>query len=181
VAYIETAVGSAANITMRLLDGEPEEMAALQTVFEESSVFAERLTGLPFGPAEAQSVYTVLPENVSYEKKLVFGLFSSEIMIGCIDLIVDFPQTGVGAIGLLLICESAQGKGFGRAAYRLLEDYMQRKLGCRSARVSVARRTESKGFWIRMGFSDTGESKPYSYANITSVSDVLIRSFTDSN
>lgn len=175
----ENVFESSSALTMRILLGEREEMEELQVVFESSPIFAERMTGVPFGPAEALSVYTVLPENVSYDRKFVFGFFLGKRMVGCADIIIDYPEVGICNVGLLLLAEPFQGNGFGRSAYSLLEAYAKSSHSCKSARVSVARCALSKGFWIKLGFSEMGHTKPYIYSKIASVSDILSRSFDD--
>jgi hypothetical protein len=53
-------------VTLRALGGEPDEMLALQRVIEDAPRYAHLITGVPPGPADAQSLYTILPEGKSY-------------------------------------------------------------------------------------------------------------------
>jgi len=48
-------------LTLRLLTGEPPEMAALQCVLEAAPAYFETVTGDPPGGAEAQSTFMALP------------------------------------------------------------------------------------------------------------------------
>src|SRR3954468_18143320 len=79
-------------IGLRLLTGERAEMAALQRVLEDAPRYAERITGAPPGPADAQSTYTVLPEGKGHEDKFVYGIDAGGEMIGCADVIRGWPR-----------------------------------------------------------------------------------------
>ena len=74
-------------LTLRLLTGAIDEMAALQRVLEAAPAYFETVTGLPPGNAEAQSTFTALPPGKGYEDKRVWGLYAGEQMVGCADVI----------------------------------------------------------------------------------------------
>ena len=78
-------------LSLRLLTGEPDEMAALQRVFEAAPRYFDVVTGLPPGSAEAQSTFTALPPGSDYEHKRVWGLYAGEEMIGCADVVRGYP------------------------------------------------------------------------------------------
>jgi GNAT superfamily N-acetyltransferase len=159
-------------ITLRLLVGERDEMLALQRVLEDASTYAERVTGAPPGPADAQSTYSALPEGKGYEDKFVFGVYEGEEMVGCADVIRDWPRAGTAHIGLLLIAERHHGRGHGRAAYHAIQQEVQ-TWGARRVRIGVVRTNEHVlPFWKKLGFAPTGEVKPYRYGPV--VSEVLI-------
>ena len=67
------------DLTLRALAGETEEMRELQRVLGEAPTYAQRITGLPPGKADAQSTYSALPEGKSYDDKFVFGIFRSVV------------------------------------------------------------------------------------------------------
>jgi hypothetical protein len=80
-----------AEIQIRELRGEPEDMAEFQRVLEGVPDYFERVMGGPPGPAEAQSDYTLLPEGKSYADKFVYGIFRKGAMVGCADVIRGYP------------------------------------------------------------------------------------------
>jgi hypothetical protein len=123
-------------IGLGLLTGERAEMAALQRVLEGAPRYAERITGAPPGPADAQSTYTVLPEGKGYEDKFVYGVYAGGEMIGCADVIRGWPRPDTAHIGLLLIGARHQRGGYGRAAYR--RSSAQSRPGARSACASAS-------------------------------------------
>lgn len=65
--------------TLRLLRGEPAEMAALQCVLEAAPSYYEAVTGAPPRGALAQSTFTALPPDKSYDDKFVWGLCTRQM------------------------------------------------------------------------------------------------------
>src|SRR2546423_5778588 len=159
--------------SLRLLAGEREEMAALQRVLEDAPRYAERITGAPPGPADAQSTYSVLPEGKGYDDKFVYGVYDGDQMIGCADVIRHWPRPGTAHIGLLLIAEGHERRGHGRVAYEALEREA-RGWGAKRLRIGVVATNEDVlPFWRKLGFVPTGEVKPYRYGPIQSQVTVL--------
>ncbi|HSW09778.1 MAG TPA: GNAT family N-acetyltransferase, partial [Bacillota bacterium] len=107
------------SVTIRPLKGERSEMGELQRVIEGAPTYAELVTGLPPGRADAQSMYTILPEGKSYEDKFVFGIYRGSEMVGCVDLIRGYPDASTAYCGLLLVSEEHQRRGIGRRAFEL--------------------------------------------------------------
>lgn len=124
-------------VSLRLLEGEPSEMAELQQVIEEAPTYAHLVTGVTPGPADAQSTYSMLSEGKSYEDKFVFGIYSGSEMVGCVDLIRGYPDPSIAWLGLLLVSEEHQGEGIGTMAARLVEDFVQGWGGCDRIRLAV--------------------------------------------
>ena len=58
-------------LILRLLTGEPTEMAALQCVLEAAPNYFQTVTGVPPDGAEAQSTFTALPEGKTDRKSVV--------------------------------------------------------------------------------------------------------------
>jgi GNAT superfamily N-acetyltransferase len=157
------------DVTLRLLAGEAEEMRELQRVLEEAPTYAQRITGLPPGEADAQSTYSALPEGKSYEDKFVFGIFRGIEMVGCADLIRGYPRPATAMLGLLLVSERHQHQGIGRLAYGLLEQFVQGLGICDRIRIGVVRSNKHViPFWTQLGFAATGELRPYRYASVSS-------------
>ena len=156
-------------VSLRLLEGDPSEMAELQHVFESAPKFAELVTGVPPGLADAQSQYSILPDGKTYDDKFVFGIFFGNEMVGCADIIRGYPGPTIAMLGLLLIAEIFQRRGIGRAAYAELENRIRAWGTCDRVRIGVI---ESNApvipFWQKLGFERTGESRPYRYGSVAS-------------
>jgi RimJ/RimL family protein N-acetyltransferase len=170
----------AAAVELRLLEGRADEMAELQGVVEAAPTYAQLVTGSPPGLADAQSMYSNLPEGKSYEDKFVFGVYSDGVMVGCIDLIRGFPDSITALVGLLLIAESVQGRGIGNRSYHLVENYIRAWGTCTKVRIGVVGTNKAVlRFWNKLGFMPTGEVKPYRYGSVVSKVFVLVKSLND--
>ena len=157
-------------------------MAALQAVLEGAPSYAERVTGHPPGAADAQGMYTILPPEIGYDDKFVWGVELDGELVGCIDVIRGWPQPDISHLGLLLIDEAHTGQGLGRAAYEELEAQVRRWPGIRHLRAAVvATNDDVLGFWLRMGFSKTGETKPYRYDKLVSETIILTKPLNTSH
>ena len=144
-------------------------MLALQQVIEDAPRYAHLVTGVPPGAADAQSLYTVLPDGKTYDDKFVFGIYSDAAMVGCIDLIRGYPDPFTACIGLLLIAEQHEGKGIGRAAFEELERFIRSWNTCTLLRLGIVRTNDRAfRFWTRLGFAPTGEVKPHRYGTVVS-------------
>jgi GNAT superfamily N-acetyltransferase len=108
-------------VTLREVTGDPEEVAALQRIFESNEDFALRVTGHPPGPADAQSTLMFVPEGRSPDDKAVFGVWAGDELVGVLDLLLRYPDDETVYLGLLLIDRDRQGQGVGAAACRALE------------------------------------------------------------
>ena len=157
------------DVEIRLLRGDPAEMAVLQSVLESAPAYAERVTGAPPGAADAQNILTLLPEGKSYQDKFVFGIFRGVRVIGCIDLIRGYPRPNTTTLGLLLVAEQHQRAGCGRLAYAQLEQFIRAWGSCELIRLGVVMtNADVIGFWRKLGFSETGEMRPYRYGSVHS-------------
>ena len=148
-------------LTLRLLTGQPLEMAALQRVLEAAPAYFQSVTGGPPGASEAQSTFTALPPDKSYDDKFVWGLYCGEDMIGCVDVIRGYPVRETSVIGLLLLAEAWQRRGLGRAFATLAEQAIAAWPEILRLRVGVvASNPGALAFWRKLGYRETGEVKP---------------------
>jgi ribosomal protein S18 acetylase RimI-like enzyme len=159
-------------VSLREVAGDAEELRALQRVMESDVDFALRVTGHPPGPADAQSTLMFVPEGKSPEDKAPFGVWAGDELVGFLDLLLRYPDSETVYIGLLLVDHARQGQGIGTAAYQALErDLLPRWPWARRLRLSVVRTNEQVlGFWRRLGFTETGEVRPWRYDKLESES-----------
>ena len=136
-------------------------MAALQRVLEAAPAYFLTVTGLPPGDAEAQSTFTALPPDKTYDDKFVWGFYADESMIGCADVIRGYPVREKAVIGLLLLVESWQRRGLGRAFATLIEEAIGAWPEIEILRLGVAASNAGAfSFWRELGYCETGEVKP---------------------
>jgi RimJ/RimL family protein N-acetyltransferase len=159
------------------LTGHRDQMAELQGLLESRRDYYERVEGAAPGPAEAQHVYSALPDGFAQDGKHVFGVYRGGVMVGCIDLLVGYPDPATAMLGLLVVAASVDDQGVGSAALRLLDDWIRRNTECTRVRIGVVRTNDGVlGFWHRMGFLETGETRPYVHGLLESEVVVLGKS-----
>ena len=118
------------------------------------------MNGAPPGRAEAQSTFTALPPNKTYEDKFVWGLYAGEAMIGCADVIRGYPVREKAVIGLLLLAQPWQRRGLGRAFAQLVEQAIGVWPEIERLRIGVVAVNEGAlAFWRKLGYRETGEIK----------------------
>src|SRR5205809_5249751 len=133
-------------------------MTALHRDLEASPTYFATVTGLPPGPAEAQSTFTALPPGKDYDDKRVWGLYAGDNMIGCADVIRGYPVREKAVIGLLLLAEHWQHRGLGRAFALLVEQVIGGWREITTLRVGVVdRNTAALAFWRKLNYAETGE------------------------
>lgn len=133
-------------------------------MLEAAPRYSELITGVPphVQSAEdfAEDFMDALPPGKGSEDKFVLGFFLDDQAVGCADLIRYYPDNKTAMLGLLLITESHQGKGFGKEALGLLEGLIKRWSGTERIRAGVlAVNSQVVKFWERQGFKNTGEKK----------------------
>ena len=130
-----------------------EALDELQSLIERSADYYEQVYGHPPGPAEATSVYSVLPDGVeTYDTKILLAVIKESRMVGVIDAVRDWPSPGTWAVGLLLLEPGVRGRGLGTVVLERLEDRAAAE-GAAQLRVGVQVANEGGlRFWQRNGF-----------------------------
>lgn len=149
-------------ISLRRIESGPDQVAALQRVFEEAPKYSLFVAGQPPDGSEAVSTFSALPPGMGFGDKFVYGIYLKEQLIGCIDLIRGYPDRKTAMLGLLLLSEKLQNQGFGRQVYGLIENKIRNWVGVETIRIGIVRTNETViPFWMKMGFADTGIRKPF--------------------
>lgn len=157
---------------MRLGEVAAGDVDAVQELIESDPGYTERITGYPPGAADAQSLLMMRPEGLAEEAKVVLGVWDGDQLVAVVDLLRGYPNPHTGFIGLLEVHGGHQGKGVGRTAYELVEQYVGEQWPeIRIMRLAVVdtNAEQATRFWVRQGFAATGEVKPYRYDKLESV------------
>lgn len=138
-----------------------ESVARVQKIIEGAPTFTMNTEGQKRDPDYARRALQALPPGCNTSQKYFFVIKSSEVEVGVADLIQDYPSKGTALLGLLLVMESWQRKGLGRAAYFLLENFATVSLSASKIRLAYIDSNPVCAFWEKLGFKPTGETKPY--------------------
>lgn len=96
------------------------------------------------------------PSKDIHRDKFVLGLYDEHTLIGLLDIIRDYPQTGVWAIGYLLIHPKHQSKGLGSKFIKDLETTLR---PCKIRCVVQKQNVRALYFWKNNGFLITSQTK----------------------
>lgn len=132
----------------------------LQSLLEATGDYFDLATGLPPGPAEAETLLAALPDGKSLDDKLVIGITENGAdLIGVLDMIRNYPDIGTWYLGLFLLRPERRGQGIGTAIVRQLTDWVSSQ-GARTIRLGVKdQNPRALYFWRSVGF-DVVESFP---------------------
>ncbi len=147
---------------LRLLTGQPCEMAALQRLLDNAPTYAEHANGHPSGAAGAQSLFSTVPPGVTHDNKYLYGfMIDGPAMVGCVDIIRGWPAPDTVLIALLLLDATHQDQGLDESAYHAVEEKVRRWPEIDTIQVCAVRSTDAAlPFWLRMGFARTDEVHP---------------------
>lgn len=141
----------------------------VQNVLESAPKYQLNTQGTPISKDAGQSVFEALPPNCSSKQKHVLLIEVEGEPIGIVDLIEGYPDNGIAFLGLLLLKEDSQGRGLGKEAYLRVEEYIAKLSSISKVRLAYIKNNPVHGFWEKVGFSLTGEEKPYEGENIKSL------------
>jgi RimJ/RimL family protein N-acetyltransferase len=142
----------------------PSDVADVQAVIESDPAYAERVTGLPPGPADAQSLLMMRPPDVPEEHKVVLGIRRETELVGLVDLVRGYPEAEVAYVGLLLVRGDLQGQGIGRSAHEALLAWVRDWPEVRRVRLAVVATNRAvEAWWESLGYRPVGPPVPYSY------------------
>jgi ribosomal protein S18 acetylase RimI-like enzyme len=149
------------SITLSLLTDTPSHHARVQRVFEQAPAYVLRTEGKLPGPDDGAEAFSSLAPGGTAEQKSIWMIREGEFDVGVIDIYRGWNAPHKIMIGLLLVIESAQGRGLGKTAYALLRDTLIAESNAYSVlRIGVIETNVAAfPFWRKLGFMETGEVK----------------------
>lgn len=145
---------------MRLIRASIKDATIIQEILEAAPNYEKNISGGFVGEKAAEDLMQALPPGIDQNDKHVL-LIKDENYKGVIDLVFGYPNGHTVFLGLLLLREDVQGNSFGKKSYQLIEDYIAQFEQVDRIRLAVVESNPVIGFWKKMGFTATGEIKPY--------------------
>jgi GNAT superfamily N-acetyltransferase len=149
------------------------DIALVDEVLDGLQDYSMMVDGVPKMTDGARHLLLATPDGYGHESKHVFAVMSGSEPIGVVDIIRDFPNPSTAFVGLLAVIELHQRRGVGRTAFKAVERFACRRLVASKLRLAVVATNPVVGFWLKMGFRETGEVKPYSGEHVTSTVHLL--------
>ncbi|MCL2543448.1 MAG: GNAT family N-acetyltransferase [Nocardioidaceae bacterium] len=159
-------------LTLRPIEAdEVDEVDEVQALIEADPGYVERITGLPPGPADAQSLLMVVPPDLPPDRKTVYGVRDgSGPLVGLVDVLRGYPDEATAYLGLLQVHADHQRRGLGTRAHAALLEVVRGWPEITSLMLSIVatNRVVAEPFWVGLGYRPVGEPMPYAYANLAS-------------
>ena len=98
-----------------------------------------------------------LPPNKGYEDKYYIGFFDEGTLVAVMDLIEHYPNPGTALLGFFAMNTNLQGQGIGT---KIISDCVAclAQVGFEKVRLGIDKgNPQSKAFWLKNGFTFTGE------------------------
>ena len=139
--------------TLCLIDRQSSnDIERLQAVLEGAPGYSLAVEGKLPSPNAAIEVLDALPPGKSHSDKFVYEISRDVEAVGCMEMVRGYPEVDIAFIGLLLLRESSQGRGFGAQVLRLAEA-IGMGWQCRALRIAVIDTNPGAfEFWKREGF-----------------------------
>ncbi len=132
----------------------PEDIDALFSLFEQASQYFSIIEGRKPDYNDAILTLNELPPLKSIEDKLCLGFFIDQQLVGCIDLIKDYPEAHIAYLTLMLFSEHFQGQGLGKEALQQVLE-ISNSWGCQTLRLAVIETNhQALSFWKREKFTE---------------------------
>lgn len=157
-------------MTIRPLDGDGDDVDALQQLLESVPDYAQRITGYPPAPADGLSALISVPDGFDPAGKHGLGLWDGERLVAFADVLLGYPGPATAYIGLLVVRGGEHGRGLGRSMHDGVVDLARGTPGVERLRLGIVATNAAvaEPFWRRLGYLPTGEQKPYRYASVES-------------
>lgn len=98
-----------------------------------------------------------LPPNKGYEDKYYIGFFDEGALVAVMDLIEHYPNPGTALLGFFAMNTNLQGQGIGTGIISDSVAYLT-QVGFEKVRLGIDKgNPQSKAFWLKNGFTFTGE------------------------
>ena len=129
-----------------------EDAATLFGLFEQAREFFLLTEGTLPRLDAAITDLSALPPGKQLQDKCYGGYWKDDTLVGCMDLVRGYPEPDIAYLGLLLVGQAHQGRGYGVAAMANVSE-LARSWGCSKLRLAVIdKNVRGLRFWQRDGF-----------------------------
>jgi GNAT superfamily N-acetyltransferase len=125
------------------------------------AAYWQQTRATPMTERTASELLGTLPAGAGPAQKYLWALRLDGRLVGCLDVLRQWPARNTLSIGLLMIHPLLRGQGIGHAALEQLRQRTRAWSGVRRWRVAVVEtQAEARRFWRGKAFSDTGQRHP---------------------
>jgi GNAT superfamily N-acetyltransferase len=139
---------------------EPAFAALSRLVCADQAYWTQTRTA-PMTEHAAAELLRFLPADAGGEQKYLWALHRGATMVGCLDVLRQWPTRSTLSIGLLMIHPAFRGQGLGQAALTQLRARTRAWSAVRRWRVAVVEsQAQARAFWRGKGYAETGQRHP---------------------
>ena len=111
----------------------------------------------PGSEKTAREILQEHPSNLPISHKIMWGFEKDFKLVGVVDILRDYPHSGVWYVGLLLLSPELRGNGYGKKLWEAIEQQIE-KMGASEVKLIVQEQNpKARKFWERVGFSFEAE------------------------
>lgn len=169
-------LASGTRLLLRTLSAS--DLDAVGRVYRENRRFFQVLAGMDEPPLEhiLKDMQEGPPGHEAHKYFLGVCLRVSGALVGVADFVVNYPVSGKGCFGLLLLSERHQSAGLGTEAAELVEGWARDAHGVREVTLGVEVVNErARCFWRKCGYAPTGELFETSALGRTHQAELLVK------
>lgn len=134
----------------------PQDAEAIYEVLKNNSIFYKYHPPVVTVESILEDM-EALPPNKGYEDKHYIGFFSKDTLVAVMDLIENYPQQRTALLGFFAMNTHLQGQGIGTEIISESVAYLA-QVGFKKVRLGIDKgNPQSKAFWLKNGFTFTGE------------------------
>ncbi|WP_051949339.1 GNAT family N-acetyltransferase [Methylosinus sp. PW1] len=167
------------DIAISLSPATSSDLNEIDDIFDDLTNYSLCVDGVSRRRNAAHEFLNTLPPGFEPRHKYAFLAKRGGAAVGLLDIVNGYPSHGTAFIGLLAVRENAQGLGIGAAIFREGERIALHGLKATTLRLAVVETNPVIGFWRKMGFSPTGEVKPFEGKTIRSRSVLMEKRLLD--
>jgi GNAT superfamily N-acetyltransferase len=151
-------------------DLDDADTEALQALLESVPEYAQRITGYPLGPSDALSALLSVPPGFDPAGKHAIGLWDGPSLVAFADVLLGYPDPAFAYIGLVVVHADRQGQGLGRQLHNAVLDRVRDHSAAVVVRLGVIATVAAtvEPFIRALGYTPTGEHRPYRYDKLVS-------------
>lgn len=143
----------------------PQDAAMVYEVLKKNTIFYKYHPPM----VTVQSIFEdmeALPPDKGYEDKHYIGFFREDTLVAVMDLIEHYPKPGTALLGFFAMNTNWQGQGIGTEIISGSVAYLA-QMGFQKVRLGIDKgNPQSKAFWLKNGFSFTGEEYDSDHSTI---------------
>lgn len=145
---------------LRAIGDTPAARQSVTALFDECQDYFLLVEGCSPSSVQTEDFFTGIPEGFTVHDLLLHAVIVDDKWVGVTSLLKRWNLPDKCMLGLMLLSPHVRGRGLGQAVLAELERVVRDDPAMRVLRIGVVTTNVAAiGFWRKMGFAETGETK----------------------